>query len=328
MHEEDQVEVTCRDCHFNGKPTTVGIEQTDPESQRIITLRKYNAKDRRFLVIHKSGYPFINTFVNKKGEPELVTKNTDKFLPLRPPASICTEGEGHQNLSCGSCHTSWSPQCIGCHTQYNPEEKGYDLLNGKVTKGRWDETPSGYLAGPPTLGIRITKDKNGKISETVDTFIPGMILTIQKKDINPGASKNKDLIFRRMFAPTFSHTISKESRSCKSCHNNPFALGYGRGKLEFVKHGKFGKWVFTPQYPPSKYDGLPLDAWIPFLGTRESYYATRANVRPFNVQEQKNILTAGACLTCHLPDSKVMKLYLDKGKMPSPSSSCVLPEWE
>ena len=116
--------------------------------------------------------------------------------------------------------------------------------------------------------------------------------------------------------------------SCESCHNNPVALGYGIGILKFVKQGKFGKWKFSPEYPASKYDGLPLDAWIPFLGSRKSYFATRSNVRPFNLEEQKNILTVGACLTCHKPYSQPMKMYMDKGKMPALSGKCVLPAWD
>ena len=326
-HEEDQAKVSCTDCHFNGKPEVKTISEVDQESQRIIFLRNFEQKDRKFLVVKKSGYQLINTYINEKGKPELITKNKNETLPLIPPALICTAGKGHQNLSCSSCHTSWSPQCIGCHTQYEPNENSFDLLARKDVKGKWAETPSDYLAEPPTLGIRIIKYKNGKDVETVDTFIPGMVLTIQKKDINSNSSSDKNIIFRRLFAPTFSHTITKQSRSCVSCHNDPVALGYGHGKLLYVKYGSYGKWTFSPQYSLSKYDGLPEDAWIGFLQTRKSYYATRTNVRPFNIQEQKNILTVGACLTCHKPESKPMNQYLDTGKMPAVSSKCILPKW-
>ena len=327
LHEEDQTKITCTDCHITGKPETKGVEKFDYESLKIITLRNFDIKDRKFLVVHKSGYPLVNTYLNKQNKPELVTKNTDEILPLKPPSIVCTEGQGHKSLSCKSCHTSWAPQCVGCHTQYNPDETGFDLLVKNDTKGRWDETPSDYLAEPPTLGIKISKDNDGKVKKTVETFVPGMVLTIQKDYNNPVSSKNRNIIFRRLYAPTFSHTITKQSRSCKSCHNNPLALGYGRGNLEFVKQGKSGKWIFTPKYPLSKYDGLPLDAWIGFLGTRKDYYSTRTNYRPFTIEEQKNILTVGACLSCHKSDSKPMKLYLDNGKMPKVSFQCILPVW-
>ena len=328
LHEEDQTQVRCADCHFNGKPKTISYKQLDAESQKIAELRKYNQKDRRFLTIKKSGCPLINTYINKDNKPELITKNGNKTLPLQPPSFVCTEGKGHENLSCKSCHTSWSPQCIGCHTQYNPDGESYDLLDNKYVKGAWEETPSDYLAEPPVLGVRTTVTKSGMKKETVETFIPGMILTIKKKDINPNSKSDKNLIFRRMYAPAFSHTITKQSRSCQSCHNNPLAIGYGRGKLEYVKVGKFGRWKFTPKYPLSYYDALPEDAWIGFLRTRMNYAATRTNVRPFNVEEQKNILTVGACLTCHKQNSRPIKLFLLGGKMPKVSSKCLLPRWD
>ncbi len=327
LHEEDQENVSCTDCHFNGKAQTINSGQADVESAKIILLRGYTQKNRQFLIEHKTGFPLVNTYINDKGESELILKNRNSSLPLKPPSLVCSEGLGHKNLSCKSCHTSWSPQCIGCHTQYAPNDSSFDLLEKKEVKGSWIETPSDYLAELPVLGMRISKDKNGRQTENVDTFIPGMILTIQKKNINPSSVKNKDVIFKRLFAPSFSHTIVKESRSCISCHNNPRALGYGSGKLEFVKIKNFGKWVFTPKYQLSKYDGLPEDGWIGFLKTRKSYFAKRTNVRPFNIQEQKNILTVGACLTCHEPQSKQIKIYLDSGKMPKTSSKCLLPKW-
>ncbi|HKI44853.1 MAG TPA: hypothetical protein VKA08_05905 [Balneolales bacterium] len=327
MHEEDQVKVSCIDCHFTGKPETKTISQVDQESQLIIYLRKLNQKNRKYLVVKKSGFPLINTYINEEGKPELITKIDDKALPLKPPAPICVEGAAHKELSCKSCHTSWATQCVSCHTQYHPGETGYDLLDNKEVKGDWVEAAADYLVEAPTLGIRIEKEANDSVKNIVDTFIPGMILELHKKDLDPKSLANKNMIFRRLFAPTSAHTITKEGRSCESCHNNPVALGYGRGKLEYVKQGEFGKWTFTPTFPLVTYDGLPEDAWIGFLKTRKEYVATRTNVRPFTVAEQKKILTVGACLTCHKPESRPMKEYLDTGKMPKVSSKCLLPVW-
>ncbi|HKJ33051.1 MAG TPA: hypothetical protein VKA34_14540, partial [Balneolales bacterium] len=233
----------------------------------------------------------------------------------------------HQELSCKSCHTSWATQCVSCHTEYKPNQTGFDLLAEKETKGDWQETASNYISEAPTLGIRIVKEPDDSVKDIVDTFIPGMILTIHKKGLNPISLVDKNTIFRRFYAPASPHTIMKGGRSCKSCHNNPVALGYGRGKLEYVKKGKFGKWVFTPRFPLIKYDNLPEDAWIGFLKTRSKDMATRTNVRPFNVEEQKKILTAGACLTCHQGTSQPMQQYLNTGIMPNPSAKCLIPKW-
>ena len=67
-----------------------------------------------------------------------------------------------------------------------------------------------------------------------------------------------------------------------------------------------GRWQFTPEKKPSAHDGLPEDAWTGFLKTRDGMVSTREGARPFSVEEQRRILTVGACLTCHAGDSPVM----------------------
>ncbi len=327
IHEEDQVKVACTDCHFNGRADTKTYNELDSESQKIIDLRNYDTKHTKFLVVKASGYPLVNTYINDKNEPELRTKLSNKSLPLKPPAFVCNGNAGHKDLSCGSCHTAWATQCVGCHTQYYPDESGYDLLSKEKTEGTWIETPKDYLSEPPALGVRIIKSANNKTAKVIDNFIPGMIISIRKDNINPNSPGDKNLIFKRLYAPSFPHTISKTGRLCKSCHNDPVALGYGRGSLDYVIDGSFGRWKFTPKYPLLKYDGLPEDAWIGFLKARGFSSTSRTNTRPFDVDEQKIILTVGACLTCHKDDSKPMKEFLLTGKMPAVSRKCILPKW-
>jgi len=273
----------------------------------------------------------INTYVKSSLEKYLVTKSSNKKLKLNLPKQICIEGNSHKRLNCQSCHTEWVTHCAGCHTQYDPNLEGYDLLDNKDIIGSWNETPSDFYVDYPVLGIR--KDKQGK--EIVDTFIPGMVLTIDKFK-NPGKK-----IFKRLFAPTFSHTINKSGRSCKSCHNNPQAVGYGKGELvykvsnfkqtQFVKGIGFvsgtGKWIFTPQFENHIEDNLPKDAWIGFMKTRDETSTTRTYTRPFSVEEQKRILLVGACLTCHDENSDVMiNSLVDFEKVKQTvSKKCVLP---
>jgi hypothetical protein len=151
-----------------------------------------------------------------------------------------------------------------------------------------------------------------------------MILSIDESKHPQGTD---EIIFKRLYSPTFSHTIVRESRDCKSCHNEPLAIGYGRGKLEYVIDGKTGKWKFKPKYQNNKYDKLPEDAWIGFLQERNDIASTREYTRPFNLEEQRNILKVGACLTCHEDDSKVMKdaLYDFERSLRSVSEKCILP---
>ncbi len=107
-------------------------------------------------------------------------------------------------------------------------------------------------------------------------------------------------------------------------------MGYGEGELKYeIKSGK-GKWRFSPLYEQDINDGLPADAWIDFLKTRTENMSTRSNVFPFSVDQQKRILTAGACLTCHDENSEVMKKSLNNfdALIAKRSQKCVLPSWE
>jgi hypothetical protein len=139
-------------------------------------------------------------------------------------------------------------------------------------------------------------------------------------------AKGEKTVFHRLHAPSSAHTTQKAGRSCKSCHNDPLAIGYGRGKLSY---SLAGKWTFNPVYQNNKYDGLPEDSWIGFLQERKDQASTRVGMRPFNLAEQKRILTAGACLTCHDATSGIMKRSLmDFDKViREKSKQCIMPVW-
>lgn len=322
-HKENQLIVECIDCHSQNFNNTIALEQIDAESKKIAQLRKVDKKGRVFLATNKTKQPLLNTrFENNT--PKLDLKLSAKTLELKPPLKVCIEGNWHQNLSCNSCHGSWAPQCIGCHTEYNPDEEGFDLLLNKSRQGIWEEHVGEYFADQPVLGIKIDK-KNSK--ETVDTFIPGMILSLNKNML--GKNGNDNTVFKRLYSPAFSHTVSKNSRSCKSCHNNPLAIGYGRGNLIFNSNND-GRWEFLPMYINNKNDNLPEDAWIGFLTDPEENFATRNYVRPFTLEEQKKILTVGTCFTCHDDNSKIFtypskNFEILRSKM---STKCLLPSWE
>jgi hypothetical protein len=315
QHMEEAIKVQCIDCHSK-ETYSVSYHKLDFESRKIVDLRKSKRENEEYLVTEKNKIPLINTYVNRRNEKYLITKSSKKKLSLNPPVAICIEGKAHQRLSCNGCHTEWVSYCVGCHTEYDPNLEGYDLLDNKDIVGSWNETPSNFYVDYPVLGIR--KEKSGK--EVIDTFIPGMILTIDKFQY-----QNKK-IFKRLFAPTFSHTINKEGRSCKSCHNNPLAIGYGRGKLIY---SKFGNWSFESEFSNRNEDNLPKDAWIGFLKTRNVYSTTRTNTRPFSVEEQKRILLVGACLNCHDETSKVIEQSLVdfENVITKTTIKCILPRY-
>ena len=320
-HKEEQITVQCSDCHSKNYQT-ITLSEFDYESKKIVELRNANDEKRKFIKIKKSSRPLVNTEINEEGFATLTGKISGKEFSLKSPNKVCVESQAHKDLSCNSCHTSWAPQCVGCHTEYNPKRKGYDLLNHQSTKGSWVEYIGEFFAEPPTLGVVEEKENKRKI----EPFIPGMIMTLDKSKYK---KNNSGQVFKRLFAPSVPHTIQKESRSCESCHNNSLAIGYGRGKLIYESRTGKGVWNFIPAYEKYEEDNLPQDAWIGFLTEPKKNIGTRKNVRPFNLVEQKKILTVGACLTCHKSDSKIMKeaLFDFKNELNNLSKQCVLPEW-
>jgi len=319
VHKEDAVNVQCIDCHPSAdrKPNSLIVAQLpDRESQMIAWLRKYEPKNRVVITV-KGRRPLMNTQVDTLGQITLTDKLNGKNHLSKPFSPVCSKGKGHSRLSCESCHTAWVPQCIGCHNAYEKEAPGFDLLTSQPTRGTWIEFAGKNFARPPVLGI------SEKVTSKVVPAMPGMVMTIDGESFSAG----KGNTFHRLFAPASGHTTVREGRSCKSCHNNPLAIGYGDGKLTYKITGTTGKWEFEPRFALNEHDALPEDAWTGFMKEAGSPNSTRSDLRPFTVKEQKRILEVGSCLTCHDEKSKVMERALEdfQQTLAKRSSKCILP---
>jgi hypothetical protein len=215
----------------------------------------------------------------------------------RPPVRACTGLRGHERLSCQSCHSAWVPRCVGCHTQHVPAKDG--------GPGEWIEYEVPAEQGAATLGLL---ERHGRTE--IEPFVPGMVLTLN----GPGAPAPPDPLpesaaslvgpatrFVRAYALAVPHTTTRAGRSCVSCHLDPVALGYGKGRLAIEERSGGPAWRFEPAYEASRADGLPGDAWIGFLRDPIGAVATRTQARPLGLAEQRRVLGAGACMTCHDP---------------------------
>lgn len=324
LHEEDAVALSCADCHVQDTPNTLTYDALDAESKLVFMHRNYDHADRPIVKVARDGHPLVNTFINDHGQVIVIGKKEGKQFVAKKQRKECSKEAAHQSVSCASCHSQWAPRCIGCHNSYDPQATGYDLLDKKMIEGTWLEHVFEFDQGLPSLGVRI--GLNGK---TFEPAIPGMILSIDPTQ-HPDTT-DKNVSFHRLYAPNAPHTTSKEVRSCNSCHTDPSALGYGKGVLTFVQHGRSGNWYFEPDYEANPIDGLPEDAWIPFLkDPKEGSYSTRSDFRPLNSTEQKNMLRVGTCLQCHQPESEVMTTALKTGIKPllmNMGEQCALPDF-
>ena len=323
-HENNSIKIACADCHAAGKTVVRDYAQLDVETQEIVAMRKLNEPGRKFAVANTVSVAYPNVFLDADGLPVLSLIESGKTLKPKPMAKVCA-GSIHSRLECSACHTAWAPQCISCHTTLDRGSQSWDYLAGKYIKGSWQEQAAGYLADAPALGVERVATPNGKEADRIVTFIPGMILNLQLPNGN-AAGRNQ---FRRLFAPASAHTTVAKARDCRSCHSNPLALGYGRGRLNYVVAGRSADWQFTPEYSASSQDGLPADAWIGFLSEPHGNLATRKDARPFTLDEQRRILLVGACLTCHNErQPRVAAAFADfKDYRSVLSHACVLPAW-
>ena len=308
-HQEQAVKISCSDCHFNEAPKTALFTNLEEADKRILRLRQKDTTQQYILT--KKGRVMYQV-IKKETEYQLITKLSNQNFTLSKPSEFCTQNT-HKNINCSTCHTTWSPQCISCHTKFNPNEEGYDLLDKSWVLGKWEEKGNLFRSRFPTLGVISEKDK-----KNIQSFAIGMNLHLQKEP------KGKTE-FHRFFAPISAHTVNKKGADCKTCHLNPATIGYGEGELILQKNGSF---TFLNKYKKDK-NGLPKDAWIPFLKENKTGKATRKNARPFNITEQKKILRVGACLTCHKDNSKVVKSLMKNYAevLKNCSSQCILPNF-
>ncbi len=320
-HEENQVNTACIDCHSEKPETVKGISEVDHISQKIIGLNSFLIKNGRYLKSADRGRIYVNAFVDSTGNQLLITKNSNKSFKLKSLSSVCNTNGSHKNLSCNSCHAAWAPTCLGCHTTYENQTIGFDHQLQTEKTGTWTEQAGIFKARPPTLGVRINKSGDREIIP----FVPGMVLSIDRGSF----IQQKDIVFKRLFAPVSPHTTSAIGRTCKSCHNNPVALGYGDGELKYLIANQKGTWQFTPEYAANKYDGLPEDAWIQYMTDGSKAQSTRLNHRAFTIEEQQKILTVGACLTCHDENSITMGNALKDwaASLKKRKKACVMPSF-
>lgn len=301
LHEEQATHVRCTTCHRpRGGPTARMIERDALDAETAITVKRRDGQRAwpAFLVEDRSGEPLTNARPIEGEVIELVGKVDGKSRRALPPSSQCQSITGHERLSCQSCHAAWAPRCAGCHTQRDPDGPG--------GTPRWSEYDVAPEAAPPTLGL-LTRDG----TQRIEPFVPGMILTLNRSPptLVAGAAMPRtaaallgpETRFLRAYAYAAPHTITRTGRSCRSCHLDPVAYGWGRGTLALVEEAGHAAWRFSPAHSASRFDGLPEDSWIAFDSDGTGAVATRSEARPLDRAGTDRMLAAGACMTCHDP---------------------------
>ena len=248
--------------------------------------------------------------------------------------------EAHTSeLECYTCHAAWAPQCYGCHVKidYSKGKKNVDYL-----KASHDQDIHGTTGGMRDLKKYLVP---GKVTETrsylrwedpalaqngegrVSPVIPGCqtTITVIGKD---GKALLQNHIYKVPNAegagdegqnaidmsPVQPHTISKESRSCESCHSSDKALGLGIGGGKF--NGDATKTTIIDLMSPSG-EIIPrkTDEQIPAIPNLKHDYSQFVDENGTQLmtvghhfklsqvldKEQRDKLDRrGVCLSCHI----------------------------
>lgn len=272
----------------------------------------------------------------------------EKTFGLAGLVAMCRVQPHVRKMECYTCHASWTPQCYGCHVKV-------DYLGGKTSfdwlaaghqhkrkeceadrgEGKYDTKIPGELSEEwsftrwedPALGM----NGEGRISP----IAPGCQASITAigEDGKPILTNR---IFRTManvegagpegqlaidMSPTQPHTMTKEARTCESCHASDKALGYGIGHakntrppnqpltvdLETADGHVLSK---NARVQCEAIEGLGAD-WSQVVDEKGQQLQTVGHHfrldRPLNAEERAHIDRQGVCLGCHkeIPDGSL-----------------------
>lgn len=315
----------------------------DPQDGYLLTARGNPYEN----VVRQGDEVIVHTAAGKDIQMKPLKKLfEEKQVSLRGVVSMQGVAQHLERMECYTCHASWTPQCYGCHVKIDysqrdkcPEcqeskeafdwvaaghmheqpqhqtdrgETGYDtIIPGKVTEQRsytrWEN---------PILGI----NGEGRVSPLAPGCQPSV--TVIGEDGKPILLNH---IFRTLpgsegggdqgqlaidMSPTQPHTMTKNARTCESCHASNKALGLGIEStrpwderhyvdLETVEGTILAKQA-QPQMEPI--EGLDHD-WSQIVDEQGNQLATVGHhfqlSRAFNKQEISRVKREGACLSCH-----------------------------
>ena len=211
---------TCDECHkteMNGKV----IYSNEPAKKQDMCL-KCHAREASIMKINeKANTPDVHFAAGMQCMDCHTTREMHgdgvKYLSMKQPGAMdvnceqchdkITQMTSHKihgnNLDCKSCHVQQVVSCTNCHFE--------TMVN------------DGKRVAIPVSGWEFLMNYNGKVtSANMQTFVV------------PG---NKTFM---IFAPQFSHSVSKQGKKCEDCHNNSNVekINSGTINLTWLEDGK------------------------------------------------------------------------------------------
>ena len=244
----------CIDCHSSDDLHGDGNIYTAMAEQVAIRCETCHGTSETFAsLIDVRGEALSN--VNRKGGAAILTgKVSGKQIEIPQLARMTREGslptamailphiplqEGRHTLECYSCHAQTVTQCYGCHLKRDDRKNspvdwvvGIGESRSKVSSpGVWSGETSYIRWEDPLLGL--------SIKDTISPYGPGCQVLFTHID-SAGHTVSLNRVFKLSDStadgkrlpgwamnPIQPHTITRESRSCESCHTIEKSLGLG-----------------------------------------------------------------------------------------------------
>ena len=279
---KQQVDLSCEDCHGTVR------EAIEPDAEGVFRT--------------ESGRPLPQLSQRDDGTVVLTGKVDGAEHPVAQVADILASngasaamhaamgtddgGWSHtDSLTCDSCHTAWSQQCVGCHVTFDLRLDQVDYQTGLSSPGLTRGSRATFSITDVLLGTAPDgRIQNVVASQQVQMSVVGssaygsgegeVLLGEEVSDGEGGTEvlgefRHRDgLAANNGFAPFFSHTTTASPRGCDTCHRTNDSDEemarvrgvYGFGTGEFMLAAPSADPVDGLQFLDA--NGDPLTTWV------------------------------------------------------------------
>jgi hypothetical protein len=304
----------CIDCHSSDDLHGDGNIYNKMEDQVAIRCETCHGTPRVFASLRDERDEALSNVIQKGGDVILTQKISGREIRVPQLARMTREGslpvamailphttvqEGRNQLECYSCHAKTVAQCYGCHLKEDDRKSSpVDWVEGISEHSLSEPSLGGWSGGAgyirwenPVLGL----NKKGKISP----YLPGCQVFFTRID-EGGRTVSLNRVFKTAESnqegkrlpgwamnPIQPHTVTKESRSCESCHTIEKSLGWGPLPTASASVGALSSTRFFPLERMVGESGVQLQD------------VSHPGARPFNYDELELQSRFNVCLSCH-----------------------------
>jgi len=221
---EQQVEISCSDCHGTFK------ERATLTTQRGTPLTNLRLEDGRVILTGKVD--------GREREVRQVVDVLDPASPHHVAGALPAMTSAHEKLECYACHAAWNPNFLGFHYDRNASLTQLDLLTGERTRGRVTTqekvfaTWKSFFAGLDEHG-RIAPYLTGFSSMGSYTDEKGERLLDQVMPRTAAGLSGMTMIHHQV------HTTRRGARSCVECHRTSATWGMGSTNFQLARQLAF-----------------------------------------------------------------------------------------